>query len=350
MKRGVVAIALLLLFGLAALFTIYTNSQESAMVELELQQSRYRGNKTRTRWASVSLCWGENAQVYGKENFPYSEAAFYSSMLWHNQTEGKVGVILTIVSARDRTEDAKLDSYVRRMEEVPGVTVVLQENLIGNCVLQSQVTRMYAWQNSFVKMDDVIVMADADLFLVGKPVMEMLEQPSRVWLGEYSHTQSTGGSFPMALTAMTAQDWSENLDFSTREGGGPTGMEDVVTHFKKLNGGTGWGEWEVDQVILSNVLLRPDRQLCSLPKRNGLWTRLKIAPHEFNDAGLCFHGDLMNCNRGSPHTRTPCPWWHFLPTDKADYLEKVYNSILRLGRVEHIELNFPNFLSIFKRG
>ena len=81
-----------------------------------------------------------------------------------------------------------------------------------------------------------------------------------------------------------------------------------------------------DQVILSNVILRPDRQLCSLPKRNGLWTRwkgakhfilifwcstpfcalkkpqylfsrLKIAPHAFNDAGLCFHGDLMNCNR-----------------------------------------------------
>ena len=86
-----------------------------------------------------------------------------------------------------------------------------------------------------------------------------------------------------------------------------------------------------DQVILSNVILRPDRQLCSLPKRNGLWTRwkgtkhfilifwcstpfcalkkpqylfsrLKIAPHAFNDAGLCFHGDLMNCNRYTCHT------------------------------------------------
>ena len=60
MKRGVVAIALLLLLGLAA---IYTNSQESAMVELELQQSRYRGNKTRTRWASISLCWGGDQSI-----------------------------------------------------------------------------------------------------------------------------------------------------------------------------------------------------------------------------------------------------------------------------------------------
>ena len=67
----------------------------------------------------------ENAKVYGKENFPYSEAAYYSSMLWFNQTEGKVyqagkeiiqptqvRVILTIVSAVKRREDAKLDSYI----------------------------------------------------------------------------------------------------------------------------------------------------------------------------------------------------------------------------------------------
>ena len=30
--------------------------------------------------------------------------------------------------------------------------------------------------------------------------------------------------------------------------GGPTGMKDVVEHFKKVNGAKGWGEWEVDQV------------------------------------------------------------------------------------------------------
>jgi len=45
--------------------------------------------KARRRWASMSLCWGENAKVYGKENFPYSEAAYYSSMLWHTQAEGE---------------------------------------------------------------------------------------------------------------------------------------------------------------------------------------------------------------------------------------------------------------------
>ena len=63
MKRGVVAVALLLLLGFAALFTIRVNSEESAMVTVgtgsqQLVQSRKGGNKTRTRWASISLCWG----------------------------------------------------------------------------------------------------------------------------------------------------------------------------------------------------------------------------------------------------------------------------------------------------
>ena len=30
--------------------------------------------------------------MFGKENFPYSEAAYFSSILWHNQTEGKVSL------------------------------------------------------------------------------------------------------------------------------------------------------------------------------------------------------------------------------------------------------------------
>ena len=37
----------------------------------------------------------------------------------------------------------------------------------------------------------------------------------KIWLGEYSHTESTGGTFPMALTAMSAKDWKLGLDFST---------------------------------------------------------------------------------------------------------------------------------------
>jgi hypothetical protein len=52
----------------------------------------------------------ENAQVYGKEDFPYTEAAHYSALLWHSQAGGRVGVILTIVMNKWSLE---LEQYVK---------------------------------------------------------------------------------------------------------------------------------------------------------------------------------------------------------------------------------------------
>ena len=81
----------------------------------------------------------------------------------------------------------------------------------------------------------------------------------------------------------------EGLDFSAT--GGPVGMVEVVEHFKAWNGDGDFGKWSVDQVagehfcnyckstftclqvILSFVILRPDKQLCDLPESNGLWAR-----------------------------------------------------------------------------
>jgi len=285
----------------------------------------------------VGLAWlsageAENAQVYGKENFPYKVAASYAARLWHSQTQGKVGVIMTIVSDKERGSNKDFDDYIRSIEDIPGTVVVTEKNRISDCVLQAQVTRMFAWQNSFVLEDDLIVLADADLFVAGDSVLQMLETPSEIWLGEYSHTESTGGTFPMALTAMSAKDWKLGLDFSTRKEGGPKGLEELVEHFKEVNGETNWGKWEVDQVILSNVIMRPDRQLCSLPKRNPLWDRLNLTSNTFDDTGKCFHGDLMNCYRGN-HRWSGCPWWHFLPSDREDWLNKVYTDISETGDV-----------------
>ena len=33
-------------------------------------------------WITMGLCWSANAQVHGKENFPYKDAAPLSSQLW----------------------------------------------------------------------------------------------------------------------------------------------------------------------------------------------------------------------------------------------------------------------------
>ena len=41
-------------------------------------------------WITMALCWSANAQVHGKENFPYKDAAPLSSQLWMNITPAKV--------------------------------------------------------------------------------------------------------------------------------------------------------------------------------------------------------------------------------------------------------------------
>ena len=75
MKRSLLAIVLLLLLGLASIFTIYAAAagQENVMVDLDTvggrkqSERRYilkamKKNETR-RWASISLCWGGDQTI-----------------------------------------------------------------------------------------------------------------------------------------------------------------------------------------------------------------------------------------------------------------------------------------------
>ena len=41
-------------------------------------------------WITMSLCWSANAQIYGKQKFPYQHAALLSSQLWIKFTPAKV--------------------------------------------------------------------------------------------------------------------------------------------------------------------------------------------------------------------------------------------------------------------
>jgi len=309
-------------------------------------------------WASLSICWGSNAQMFNKEKFPYAETAFYAAVLWRNQSHKEVEVVMTIVSEFSLGENVALDSYIDRVKSIPA-TVILQKSNMEDCVLQAQVTRMWAFEYKFIGPSDIIIMADADAFVIGEEVVGMLDHTARVWVAQFEHTRANGGTLILPLTAMTSQDWGDSLNFATRQEGGPVGMPAVTEYFKKVSAKgiqTGFGfdsnkqaHFEVDQVILSSALLRPDRQLCSLPPDNPLWTRLSMAPREIDDTDLCFHGKLLNCfriNWSGPGSRVRlmdmytlyqqfrgkidqgCPWWHFVSTDTEEYIKQVFQDIL----------------------
>ena len=72
----------------------------------------------------MGLCWSANAQVHGKEKFPYKDAAPLSSQLWMKITPAKV--ILQIVYSEPEIPD-ELKEYKKEMERY--ATNVAYENV-----------------------------------------------------------------------------------------------------------------------------------------------------------------------------------------------------------------------------
>ena len=102
----------------------------------------------------MGLCWSENAQLHGKENFPYKKAAPLSSQLWMKFTPAKV--ILQIVYSEPEIS-SELLSYKAELESY-GVLVYLVPT--GNdlkCVLKSQLIRLFAYALPYINDEDIIV-------------------------------------------------------------------------------------------------------------------------------------------------------------------------------------------------
>ena len=64
-------------------------------------------------WITMGLCWSANAQVHGKEKFPYKDAAPLSSQLWMKITPAKV--IMQIVYSESEISD-ELKEYKKELE------------------------------------------------------------------------------------------------------------------------------------------------------------------------------------------------------------------------------------------
>ena len=61
----------------------------------------------------MALCWSENTQLHGKENFPYKQAAPLSARLWMKFTPAIV--ILQIVYSEPEVSE-ELRAYQQELE------------------------------------------------------------------------------------------------------------------------------------------------------------------------------------------------------------------------------------------
>ena len=71
------------------------------------QQLASEANQTQRVWVTMGLCWGHNAQVLGKEQFPYQEAALRAVQLWHKLTPATV--VLTIAHTGNSNSNSSSD-------------------------------------------------------------------------------------------------------------------------------------------------------------------------------------------------------------------------------------------------
>ena len=99
-------------------------------------------------WVTMGLCWSNNTHYWGKDKFPYKEAAPMSSRLWMKLTGARV--VLTVVYSEEEP-DAELLAYKQDLEEA-GALVKLVPRATGvKCVLEAQLIRMLAYLYPEVK-------------------------------------------------------------------------------------------------------------------------------------------------------------------------------------------------------
>ena len=102
-----------------------------------------------------------------------------SSRLWRKITEGEANVLITIIY---NEETEALNNYVKSFEEVVGVVIALQKTTELGCVLQSQLSRMFAFRHEAISDTDIILTSDVELFVMTKGYSLPLNTSFTTWI------------------------------------------------------------------------------------------------------------------------------------------------------------------------
>ena len=222
-------------------------------------------------WITMGLCWGENAQVYGKSHFPYSEAALRSVQLWHHLTEARV--VITIVHTGQPSPS--LSQYRRQLEQFgASVSVVVATEL--SCVLTSQLIRLVPQEHHHnIRDNDVIITADVDAFPMTADILLPLKKQRSVsaWVWRYELSYTNGYTFMMPFIGARSKTWQEIIWYNGS-------LAATVSHYKSLLNMSQEAEfWDTDQDIVTYSLVA--NKVCSLQKSNALWQKLNLPPKPF---------------------------------------------------------------------
>ncbi|KAK6192287.1 hypothetical protein SNE40_003781 [Patella caerulea] len=279
------------------------------------------GGNARNTWVSLSVCWSKNTEFLHKQHFPYKLATKLNTRLWHMKTFVST-VVFVIYDVKDKF-NVELRRYVLDLQHI-GNKVILVPTLPNmSCSLQSQLQRLFAFKQDFIRSTDLVVTSDVDAFVMDFNIFKPLEENYRVWIFQYKRFVQSGGTMPMTFIAMTADDWKNVIGVNS-----PTDLVSANGNLLKSA-----SQWFYDQTFISYANLKS--KLCFVPWIHPLWKIVKLDPlrYDFNDSGTCFHGGLKyhDCTYMRTHQPGGCTWWHFYPHERSDSLYKAFYRISELA-------------------
>ena len=239
-----------------------------------------------TIWASMGLCYSYNTPLKGKEKYPYKEVAPLALLLWRYHLP-QVRTIVRIVYTEPELSDFM--RYYGSMLERAGAVVEWLPAGDLDCVLKSQLVRMFAVDNDAVADTDLVITVDINLFVMTKEIISpMLSQPGMTaWVPQYTDTAhistGKGETFNQNLVAMKAAAWR---DITGYQGD----IQELVRRYRKdLDVVDDKSSWYTDQLITTWALL--NSSVCTVPVTSGLWKMpgLKFDPN-LDDSRTCWHG------------------------------------------------------------
>ena len=161
-------------------------------------------------WVSMGLCFGNNTERYGKKNYPYTKVTPLAIMLW-NYFLPSVKVIVYIVYGSNTLQKNRLlyDSQLRKNVNMNVVEIRWVEEDDINCPTTSQLIRLWAFQETTIDENDIIVTVDANLFVMTPKILDPIYQnPSmKIWIFQYDRAafidQGIGETFNQNLVGAT---------------------------------------------------------------------------------------------------------------------------------------------------
>tara|TARA_X000000368_G_scaffold380117_1_gene335691 strand:- start:7743 stop:9914 length:2172 start_codon:yes stop_codon:yes gene_type:complete len=264
-------------------------------------------------WISMAFCLDENTKLHAKGNFKYFLAAKYASLLWIFLTNSNVTV--TVITKRD---DWKTDIRVQEIERTGAHVHKMSAFDDYSCVTTSQIARMWAFQNSYINDDDIIITADVDAFPSHETILDPVKKypDKETWVWQMFYVESTGTTIPMSFVGMHKKRW--RLLFNKNK------IRTVIETFKAYNKETQmkWNLWGLDQLILTYILLY--NSICYVQNER-IWQFLQLEKKQFDDSTSCWHGQSLYGNQvfsGTNHK-----WIHLLPSE-SDNIEKIAKKII----------------------